>query len=736
MEYYNNMMCVTYGELSSGEGSSPVIKECTLRQNIARGNIDRAVRGGGEGSRALIVWASIPEKYKARWIAKYGHTPEELYKQSMMKEFVKADRDAAAFYEAYRYELNGVQTSLSDELKERYTNNASVLRYLVGEAKDKASQRKRLNNSNGGMWAIVQHSCEQLRYRTEADRQEDTPFHTLPRNLSRLKAKMREFDMAVTAADGTPYPYNYYCLVSGKLGNNNTLKITGDVAGLLLALKRCHTPVFTDRQILERFNEVEVPKHNAAAIARGEEWKPLRSLKALVGWFNQPEIQPYWYDAVHGELAARQRFSIQLKTELASCRDARWEGDGTKLNLYYRDAFGNRATAYVYEVIDTYSEALLGYWIDTREYYLPQYHAFRMAVQNTRRKPFEIVTDNQGGAKTRKMQGFMNAISRVARPTKANNPQSKTIESVLGRFQQQVLHQQWAFTGQNVTAKKPGSKPNLEFVLANAAELPTLPELKAQYAAFREMWNGERPMLTTGKLLTHPTSGMPRMEMYRRSVNGQAPEITEREMAESFWLWTDRPREYGQAGIEIEIDRMKYRYEVFAADEVNRIDAEWLRRNMYRKFWVKYDPYDMSQVKLYWEDKAGNRRFERIASPPVVTVHRAIQDQKEGEQAYIRSVLETNRQGQLHRHLAAKEIEYAHGVAPEQNGLHTPKLNGFSGESMAEANLMFERRVRKYRTKSIAQENKDISMMTYGEVQEGDKGEQAAFSFKRAVDKL
>jgi hypothetical protein len=68
------------------------------------------------------------------------------------------------------------------------------------------------------------------------------------------------------------------------------------------------------------------------------------------------------------------------------------------------------------KVMDTYSEALLGYRISDTENYLQQYHAFRMAVQNTRRKPYEIVTDNQGGAKTRRMQDFMKSIHQPHSP--------------------------------------------------------------------------------------------------------------------------------------------------------------------------------------------------------------------------------------------------------------------------------------------------------------------------------
>jgi hypothetical protein len=59
---------------------------------------------------------------------------------------------------------------------------------------------------------------------------------------------------------------------------------------------------------------------------------------------------------------------------------------------------------------------------------------------------------------------------------------------------------------------------------------------------------------------------------------------------------------------------------------------------------------------------------------------------------------------------------WKHGTAPEQNGLYSPRLAGFTAEEIYELNLQVERKTRKYREKSIAQENKNISMLTYEEV--------------------
>mgnify|MGYP000402835731 FL=1 len=110
-------------------------------------------------------------------------------------------------------------------------------------------------------------------------------------------------------------------------------------------------------------------------------------------------------------MKAHQRYDRKHRTILPGRRDSLWYGDGTKLNLYYRDENGNKCTTSVYEVVDAYSEVLLGYYISDNEDYIAQYHAFRMAIQTSRHKPYEIVCDNQGGHKKNAALGLFSKIS-------------------------------------------------------------------------------------------------------------------------------------------------------------------------------------------------------------------------------------------------------------------------------------------------------------------------------------
>ena len=679
MEYFDNILCVTYKELLD------IMPKGTLNSQLSREKLDVVSRGGGENNPALYAYSSLPEKYKKRWVERHGE-PEKQMRQEMIRNIVKKDEKAENFFEDYRYDKNGEMVALPEDVKKEYTWNASVLNALMEEFKRLSSSNNKLTGFRRNLWELLLVTSEEWR---------PVYGHSLPGSVGRLKALINKFR-----------PDNYGVLVSGKYGNSNTLKIEEDGGRYLVALKRSRVPVYTDMEIFEEYNRV--------APERG--WKPLKSPRSLREWFNSPRVEPLWYDAVYGEMKAHQRYDRKHRTILPGRRDSLWYGDGTKLNLYYRDENGNKCTTSVYEVVDAYSEVLLGYYISDNEDYIAQSHAFRMATQRSRHKPYEIVCDNQGGHKKNAALGLFSKISRIHRPTAPYNGESKTIENIFYRFQSQVLKKRFGFTGQNITAKRDTSRPNLEFINANIDSLPTLEELKEQYAAAREQWNS----------MKHPATGISRIEMYNTSVNEATDAVSVSDMVEMFWYTTEKPSLFTANGIEITVQGKKYPYEVFSAP--GEPDLEWRRRNTYKKFYVQYDPYDMSSVRLLYKDKGGAMRFECVASFPLM-IHRAQQEQTEAEKRFIRAQQEAVINERINRQVVAKDIEYEHGVAPEQNGLRTPDLKGLGKE----AQRQIDRRTRKYSQParpSIGRDMKVISNVTW------DSFEKKEVSIRKVVGKL
>lgn len=675
MEYYNKILCVTFAELTGGR--DPVMKANTLKCNVQRSNIACARRGGGEGTQALYVWSSIPEKYRRRFVATYGD-PEEKMREAMTKASIKIDAKAREYYEAYTYmDKDGQERHLTEKMIEEYTINASVLGELEKMAARRQAIRSSLNAPMSGAWDLILDSAERMR---------ESYGHTLPGTLARLKTRLKAWK-----ADG------YQSVVSGKLGNSSALKITGDFLKLIVALKRSKVPVYTDAQLFERANEI--------AEERG--WKPIRSLSGMKKWLNSPAVEPLWYDAVYGEQAARQRYGRKHKTALPTRRDTLWYGDGTKLNLYYRDEQGKVRTTQVYEVIDAMSEVLLGYCISDTEDYEAQYHAYRMAIQKSGHKPYEIVYDNQGGHKKLDSDGFIGKICRVHRPTQPYNGESKTIESVFGRFQAQVLHKDWRFTGQNVTAKKASSRPNVEFIEANKDSLYTLEELKDAYAAARKEWNEG----------VHPATGERRIDMYEKSVNEETQEVTLHDMVDMFWVFTKRMATFTDQGLQVTIKGEKRQYEVCSSPGVP--DHEWRRKHTYERFIVAYDPYDFASIRLYTKGTDGSLRFERTAEPYIL-IHRALQDQQGTDDAkFIRQEQEANLQDRIERTVAGRTIAAEHGTDAEQQGLHSPKLKGTSAAVQRQIDHRMERYSQPPEQYQLGRHTKSLSLDDWLDVMEG-----------------
>lgn len=675
MEYYNKILCVTFAELTGGR--DPVMKANTLKCNVQRSNIACARRGGGEGTQALYVWSSIPEKYRRRFVATYGD-PEEKMREAMTKASIKIDAKAREYYEAYTYmDKDGQERHLTEKMIEEYTINASVLGELQKMAARRQAIRSSLNAPMSGAWDLILDSSERMR---------ESYGHTLPGTLARLKTRLKAWK-----ADG------YQSVVSGKLGNSSALKITGDFLKLIVALKRSKVPVYTDAQLFEKANEI--------AEERG--WKPIRSLSGMKKWLNSPSVEPLWYDAVYGEQAARQRYGRKHKTALPTRRDTLWYGDGTKLNLYYRDEQGKVRTTQVYEVIDAMSEVLLGYCISDTEDYEAQYHAYRMAIQKSGHKPYEIVYDNQGGHKKLDSDGFIGKICRVHRPTQPYNGESKTIESVFGRFQAQVLHKDWRFTGQNVTAKKASSRPNVEFIEANKDSLYTLEELKDAYAAARKEWNEG----------VHPATGERRIDMYEKSVNEETQEVTLHDMVDMFWVFTKRMATFTDQGLQVTIKGEKRQYEVCSSPGVP--DHEWRRKHTYERFIVAYDPYDFASIRLYTKGTDGSLRFERTAEPYIL-IHRALQDQQGTDDAkFIRQEQEANLQDRIERTVAGRTIAAEHGTDAEQQGLHSPKLKGTTAAVQRQIDHRMERYSQPPEQYQLGRHTKSLSLDDWLDVMEG-----------------
>lgn len=632
---YGKIRAVAYHELVDKVMSEPKYKKSVRERKLI------IIRRGGNGRTALVSYDAMADDIRRDYDSAYPHAEKQIQEQlqkQLASDIIRQDPEAVKFYRDIYPSLTGI--SLTDVKQEEYVLNARVMNEMVD-----VERATRSAHTNAGfhrpkiVWGAVMETCRAL-HRIHG--------HTLlPRSEARLKKKFNDYKQQ-----------GYIALVSGKVGNQNTRKINMKEARLLLKLRRSRVPVYTEDQIFHEYNR--------RALESG--LNILKSPNSVRNFLYNPSVMPLWYSAVYGELEFRKKYSALLKTRMPQLRDSLWYGDGTKLNLYYRDANNKMCTTQVYEVMDAYSEVLLGYHISPSETFESQYKAFRMAVERAGAKPYEIVVDNQGGHKKLAAQGFFKKLCTLYRNTMPYNGQSKTIESVFGRMQQQIMHGLWGFTGQNITAVKKNSRPNMEFIEANRHALPTLDELKEVYARLREEWNNA----------AHPDTGLSRMDMYKESVNPLTVPVSELDRVQMFWLKSGKPVTYTNQGIEITINKVDYQYEVYAEGGIR--DEEFAMNNTGRRFYVMYDPYDMTLVEL-WKEYSDGLVLAAQATPKL-SIWRNTQQRTHEESVRMRAQLESNKATRAAIHLSTEDFDLEEQIAAELLGLSTPKLKGISEEAM------------------------------------------------------
>lgn len=645
MEMFGKTLCVTRNELVAGGIVSPATYDKYV-------NIGKFVvaRRGCRNREALIIYEKLPEPIRKNYDAKHPDAKEQIKKQqvSPMNNRLKSDSKAVDFFKKYT-------PAIGYDRQAQYVLNAKVLNAMVAkEMSMRDAQGKCGQQHNKMIREQVIALCESLRERYQ---------HTLPKTAPRLMEKYNAYKQ-----------YGYSVLPNGNAGNQSARKIGPREGRILLKLKRSKFPVYSDQQIFEEFNKI-VAERNARVTREEDKLKPIASPQTVINYLYKTSIKLWWYGVVHGEIAFKNEFMPLFDTKLPDMPNTLWYGDGTKLNLYYKEYDKKQKrmvarTIDVYEVMDACTEVFLGYSFGV-ENFLTQYDAYRMALETWKVKPYEIVTDNQGGHKKEEAQAFFKKICHLHKTTMPHNGQSKTIESAFGRFQMQVMRKLYNYTGQNVIARKASSHVNVDLIMKNIAQLPTLEEMQEQYLQCRREWNET----------LHPTSetGMTRMEMYTTLNSPNAELLDDFEVQELFKLLSKDSVKYSKQGFVFERNKQEYRYMVYGEDGL--VDMNFHLQNVGVSFRYRYDPKDMTAVELWEVGAKGALKYAATATPKVV-VHRATADRTPEESERLFAQIRANKRALTGHYIACEELLLEECMSEAYTKLVMPIPPGESKKSM------------------------------------------------------
>jgi len=638
---YQNTVCLPVPKLIE----IGIVESCnTYNQWVKRGHL-KVMRRGGNGRTALIDVNQMREDIRQKVISIFGDPSN--FASIKLVNYIEWSAKAAEYFREYRY---GEDTPLPEATQLEYTITANILNAIKKLLNTDFSASK---VSKGEMWRNISKAVNNLN-------PAEYP-HRLPANWQSLKARFDSFHGKANKR----YPITgLKGLIHKNFGNEFTAKLTAESKEWILA-RWCN-------QVMRCANLAQLhEEYNEAAPAFG--WKQVQDEKTFANYLYDPEIVAKWMGHRLGTKAVEAKYGYKHTTKMASCRDALWYSDGTKLNLYYKEKTDKGwvlRSAWIYEVMDAFSEVFLGYHISKEgEKFTHQYKAFKMAIQVAGHRPYEIRFDNQGGHKKLVASEFFSNITKLAIRTQPYNGNSKSIESAFNRFQQKHLKKFFFYTGQNVTTKTIASKTNLENIKANMHKVPTYEELEELYPKLRKEWNYD----------THHLSGKSRMETYLESVNEKSPEINMWDMVNMFWVWHSQNKvqkaiTYTPGGISFTLNKQRFDYLVY--DENDLPDLEFIEKYTDKKLFIKYDPEIMDHIYLYEEDHSG-KRFVAVAKPKI-EVSRAIQDQTPADIKFIRAVEAAKKEQRINRHQFTEEVLEKFDMAAWQQNFNTNKIAGLN----------------------------------------------------------
>lgn len=195
MEYYDNRLCISYGELvDGGIMTASNYNSLTYRKKV------KVVRHGGGASDccALIAIDSLPSKYKEAVEKKYPGGDEVRIKTWVLSNY-EMDQAAVAFF----HDRSKTGIDLDEKKKLEYIINASVLNCCI-KLYERARDSQRLFGGRYN-WDMMAKTIETLR---------EELGHTLPTSTLRFRKKVNDYKRN-----------GYGCLISGKFGNQSARKV-------------------------------------------------------------------------------------------------------------------------------------------------------------------------------------------------------------------------------------------------------------------------------------------------------------------------------------------------------------------------------------------------------------------------------------------------------------------------------------------------------------------------------
>lgn len=379
------------------------------------------------------------------------------------------------------------------------------------------------------------------------------------------------------------------CLIGGYFGNVNREKMNGQTHAILMQL--------ASEPVKYSFEDIGM-YYNEQAETLG---LPKMTVSAIKQHLNTPKHKKVWYYMRHGKLVGDADMQPMIDRAPVSKPDMLWSLDGTTMQLYYkrlvkddkgRDKWVVRSDLYAYFVTDACTGAIIGYSVAFSESSGMVIEALQNAVDTWGYKPYQMNYDNSSANISSTVTALINNMSHVNFPCTPYSGRSKSVELVIGHFQQRELRKFKNFKGGNVTVKSHNSTANPELLkelaknLSSTDQLPTEAQVIEQFKEGVQAWNNRGE----GRDAYGAFVGKSKIERYAETYEGRVKlnyfeklslfvvELKNRQ--HPFGEYT-----YGQKGVEVSIRGEKMKF-IVPDSESSAMDFAFNREHLGHTFKV------------------------------------------------------------------------------------------------------------------------------------------------------
>lgn len=588
VDYVNNNLAIEAGWLIEQGITSKIEYD-----NLKRYHKVRVVTRGCRNTPAMIDYESMPDRFKRAVVEKLGRSPYQDVKVSQIEINIEHDAELSKFFDDYSFDSG---RRLPKNTRLEYYTNAIILKGIHRMFNEKKGLWKAKGKRFVVRWNDVSEGCREL--------DEKLYPHTLPANPRRLQEKYSRF-----VKEGPQ------SLIHKNFCNKNAARVDDEVKEDMLLFLISDPRNFDNTQVMKMYN----------LLAQQAGWKMITAGTVAI-WRDKNETD--LYARRRGVTAFKNKKTMQVKRSAPTYPLYYLTIDGWDVELLYQKTetnhktgysnttYHNRVTAVI--VLDPCCKYPLGYAIGPNESPALIQAALRDASRHTQKlfgKMYRAHQFQSDRYAQKKLSPYYQAFADKYTPAQAHNAKAKVIEPWFNYFNKKYCQMQGNWSGFGITTKRE-NQPNPDF----------LNKIRKQFPDYDGVCQQVSLMIETERREKYEDY----MQMWDATPEASKIEFSLENYLMHFGLATERPIMMQASGLHPTINGQKRDYDSFDITFRDHLSVKW---------YVKYDPMDLSRVLAVSEDETYRYLLEAKYVQPM-----ALKDRNEGDSEELQRIRQFNKQ--------------------------------------------------------------------------------------------